>query len=170
LFTNPARNNDTQHPFEVNASRFRGCFYLLNVAAQDGRPAVSLRCGQGNLFPARLAKVQDLVLSFPIEITTTHILLIPPTPGAMRVYKETVLPMIAQHATKYGVGCDVRTHLCESPQDMLEELIGMGLKKESLPECVGGTWSYDNCTHWVDSLCLRQKKESVIQAQLQELG
>jgi hypothetical protein len=40
--------------------------------------------------------------------------------------------------------------VCESHQEMLQELIKLGFDKDSLPECLGGTLSHENLVQWLD--------------------
>jgi hypothetical protein len=115
---------------------------------------VILRFAEALLPQARLQNLQDFLQSFPVEFAGRHFLLVPP-PGVMRAYKETISPMFALTS-----GGDTQTLLRESPQELLPDLLQLGLDKAGLPECVGGTWSYENHTQWVNSR--RRSSQQVI--------
>jgi hypothetical protein len=104
---------------------------------------VILRYGDGQMQRARRAapKTGDLLLSFPVQIVKMLGLFVAP-PGGVRMFRETMIPM---HMASIGetIGQVSRNFVCESPEEILQELRKLGFERESLPECIGGTWSLD---------------------------
>jgi hypothetical protein len=39
-------------------------------------------------------------------------------------------------------------HICDTKLQLINELVSAGIIKDSLPECLGGTWSYEEFRHW----------------------
>jgi hypothetical protein len=121
--------------------RARGSFYLLHQAAEKNRPFCILYFGDSNFHTQMACYVMQC---FPLELSGYYGLFMPP-PGAARMYENTTIPLFMQYMWE-GYAPVTHTVVSESPQDMLQELLSLGFEKESLPECVGGTWSYDNST------------------------
>jgi hypothetical protein len=146
LLVNQDRNTWATEPL-FETSRIRCFFYTLSHVSDRGRPVVWLRCGGGgggNPQQSRSDKVQEVLQSFPFTLEERHVLFLPP-PGAMRTYEKTVAPFFARQID------GTQVHLRDSPREMLDDLIKLGFEKASLPPCVGGTWSYDNYTQWLDA-------------------
>jgi hypothetical protein len=80
--------------------------------------------------------------SFPFDFSRLIVAFILAAP-AMRVCKEVKTPMYL-----HNLGDELRRAVhylvCSSQQDLLLELSKLGFANESVPTCLGGTWSYDN--------------------------
>jgi hypothetical protein len=142
------------------ASQGRGYFYLFQYAAAQDRPYVVLRFADEKFTKSRMRAACSFFQCFPKELSGYYGLFNPPF-GAARMFKETMIPLFMQYLGD-NVGRVTQNAVHEAPKDMLQDLLQFGFEKESLPECVGGTWSYDNFAHWVDSRQpLQQQQQGV---------
>jgi hypothetical protein len=147
LFLHSSKTNE----LGKEGARIRCYFYVMHtlMTERQGQPVVMLRYGDGKLQKDRLQQFKVFTQSFPVQLESLYGLFIPP-PGAKRMFQDTMLPLYKQY-----IGDDAQkvanNAVCETPQEMLQELISMGFEKEALPECLGGTWSCDNFTRWIDA-------------------
>jgi hypothetical protein len=145
IFGDNSRNTHTE------SSHGRSFFYVAHVAAMQKKPAVALRWTDTNKIEkengGKTGIVGAFLSHFALQLISYVALYLPP-PGACRMFRETMVPLYRQYL---GPDLSQKHIVSESTADMLQELINLGFEMASLPECVGGTWSYDNFTKWVES-------------------
>jgi hypothetical protein len=127
-----------------DGSRFRVMFYMLQKASEMGRPVVILRQEDDEMMMQKrgVTSLQALFHSFPFDFSRLIVAFILTSP-AMRVCKEMKIPMYL-HNLGDELRRDVHYLVCSSQQDLIQELRKLGFANESVPTCLGGTWSCDN--------------------------
>lgn len=112
----------------------------------------------------------SMAIVTPIKLIEMIFIAVPP-PGARTMCEQTILPLI-QSAIDQGsdnvkeqTECydKINVLMVDDPDKAREELLQRGYLANQLPKILGGTWSYDNFTAWID----RQKQ--VTRQQLAEM-
>jgi hypothetical protein len=132
---------------EVNSARMRILFFWLSFisgfANVQDKGFVVLRVTRGqSIGRSGLAKVKNLVRdAMPLSIAAFHICSLPP-PGGQKSFSDVVIPIVLQLMQR-ALGRRANVHTASTGAEMLEKLKPFGLKKDSLPRIVGGSWSYE---------------------------
>jgi hypothetical protein len=66
----------------------------------------------------------------------------------MSIFFVTVLPLLVKRLSKYFQPNSVTLQISGSEVDQWRKLEAIGLQMDSLPESLGGTWSYDEFDRW----------------------
>jgi hypothetical protein len=83
----------------------------------------------------------------PVHLKALHLVNSPPTTVGEKKFFGTILPATLKvlGATAYR---RAHVHTRNSKEEIHEILKARGFFSDGLPECVGGTWTYDNFSKW----------------------
>jgi hypothetical protein len=147
---------------ELMQARFRGFFYMLTTVSARSTEFVMFRYSDSpKLEKERTGMLSLFLQTFPIQLHAFHTLYLPPNKAAMRMYKDTLIPLHKQYLGEY-ISKVLHCHICESPNEMLDTLLRLGLSKSALPLCAGGCGTYHDYTRWTanfDRTAIEQERK-----------
>jgi hypothetical protein len=133
-------------------SRLRCLFYTLSVVSEkrracvDGFVGIEIASELGyEQSKGRFFELAEKVL--PVHLKALHLVNSPPTTVVEKTFFGTIVPATLKllGATAYR---RAHVHTGKSKEEILEKLKACGFFSKGLPECVGGTWTYDNLSKW----------------------
>lgn len=149
-------------------------FFMLQAASENVKNQTSgivclvvLPC---QINSGHMAKSWDLATTLesseilsecmPMKNRAVHIISCAPKP-ARKLFRETIIPITME---RIGVGSCIPKTICQThlgdPPDILQKLLGYGLKQEGIPSSLGGNWDYEEgMASWTAERCkLEQAK------------
>jgi hypothetical protein len=152
--------NTSRRKNHSDDTRARVAFYTASVACendmtqQEGCVILSV-LNAPNLDQNLSRMVKFIFEAFPFKVHLNHIFHCPTHhPDKKRTYLQSyflnnVVPLALKVVGKF-VGKQTIIHVSNSTEELRQKLEVYGLAKESLPECMGGTWSYSQFPQWQD--------------------
>jgi hypothetical protein len=138
-------------------TRSRVAFYATSVACENDMTQKE-GCVILNVFNAPILDqtvpqiVQFIFGAFPFKVHLNHICHCPNDEKKSSLesyFVNTLVPLVLKMIGKF-VGRQTIVHVGDSAGELRQKLEAYGLAKESLPECMGGTWSYSQFAQWQD--------------------
>jgi hypothetical protein len=138
-------------------TRSRVAFYATSVACENDMTQKE-GCVILNVFNAPILDqtvpqiVQFIFGAFPFKVHLNHIGHCPndeKKSSLQSYFVNTLVPLVLRMIGKF-VGKQTIVHVGDSAEELRQKLEVYGLAKESLPECMGGTWSYSQFPQWQD--------------------
>jgi hypothetical protein len=132
--------------------RLRCLFYTMSVVLEKRRACVdgfvcieiaselSFAQSKGRFF-----ELAEKVL--PVHLKALHLVNSPPTTVVEKTFFGTIVPATLKLLGATGY-MRAHVHTGKSKEEILEKLKACGFFSEGLPECVGGTWTYENFSNW----------------------
>jgi hypothetical protein len=144
--------NAQRHGRRNDILPFRCFFYMWMLASKRGLPVSVIRYATDGIMlnKAKSDQLELILLSFPFEIGGLYILHMLPPESIRRHVTDVQIPMLMRNLEQ-DISKVTQNAVCKTPQQTLQQLLKLGFDKDALPDCVGGTWSYDVFHSWLDS-------------------
>lgn len=143
----PSRRSE--HSLEM---RNRVGFYLWSVVAEN---PISQQEGAKCLIVQRTTKSDPdaqkamfvVFESLPIRYESVHIMNCP-YDFEKTTFLESLVPIMLRCLGVVAKRCTV--HVASTKEELVEKLSKFDILPEGIPECLGGSWSYDLFSHWIE--------------------
>lgn len=145
-------HNPSRGKRELHVSRFRVSFYISSVASENDKTQedgiIVITIPESPSFDSITQDAVQMVNSaLPLRFFSVHIVL---SFDFRRTFKGVMLPLAMKFLGKYFLPSRTIQHIGRSKEDLLNELSKFGIKREGVPESIGGTWSYNKFDEWRD--------------------
>jgi len=147
-------------------NRLRATFYLLNLLSQD--PQAQVPGGTIaiiNLIQPRMLGVDHqyvettirmLTQAIPFHAAVHYTCQLPRTMSRSVAMKQSVADCISFYTKPRSCEYTPNLHFDVNPGDMLRALMNQGLRKEGIPSCAGGSWTFDGVAKWCKAQALKE--------------
>ena len=136
---------------QLNGASLPQCVSTKTLSSSSSVPRSSRRCQLrlllSNMRDKQLKRTLSMIEEcFPVQVKSIHLAVIAPR-GATRVFQENFASEMNAFASQ-EIKEKMFLHVANTKAELLSDLIGKGLSKDTIPEPFGGEWTYSRFDAW----------------------